>query len=259
MTQEQIQMSRVIDEMSKAKSDVQRRMRLHIPEIIKECRRFAWLGKKFTFNYNEELNKKINAILISLSDDIMEDIEARAKMAIREAEMEEENDTILAFIKRKINEENLTERIDKHCSTLRHFLEGWVAIGFVDSIMDKDLISDVFAFMDNPYASPLWKSAYGQGFASNAVSRQEYHMGKGNQRNPLNALSLVEETAINTAFQYAKVLSYTKKGAIGYRTHRNSAYDCPICDDLTKVIHPLTDIVLPAHPRCVCFSTPVFY
>lgn len=258
MTQEQIQMSRVIDEMSKAKSDVQRRMRLHIPEIIMECRRFAWLGKQFTFNCNEELSKKIDAILISLSDDIMEDIEARAKVAIREAEMEEENDTILAFMKRKINKENLTERIDKHCSTLRHFLEGWIAIGFVNSILDKDLITYIFAYMDNPYANPLWRAAYKQGFTSKAVSWQEYHIGKGNQRNPLHALSLVEETAINTAFQYGKVLSYAKKGAIGYRTHRNSTYDCPICDDLTKVIHPLTDFVLPAHPRCVCFSTPVF-
>lgn len=258
MSQERSQMNRVIDEMSKAKSDVERRMRLRIPEIIEECKRFAWLGKMFSFDYDQELDKKVNAILISLSDDIMEDIEARAKRVIREAEMEDEEDAIFAYMKREINEEDLTERLDKHCSTLRHFLEGWIAIGFAESISKQDLVSDIFAYMDNPYASPLWQSAYGNGYASNAVKSQNYSFGKGNLRNPLKALFLVAETAINTAFQYGKVLFFRMKGAIGYRTHRNSSFDCPYCDELTRRIHPLTDIVLPAHPRCVCFATPVY-
>lgn len=73
----------------------------------------------------------------------------------------------------------------------------------------------------------------------------------------MEAMSLAEETAINRAFQYGRVRRYAKDGAIGYRTHRGSTFDCAYCDELTKSIHLLTDIVLPAHPRCMCYSTPV--
>ena len=46
-------------------------------------------------------------------------------------------------------------------------------------------------------------------------------------------------------------------GIIGYRVHRGSTYDCEECDELCIGIHPLDDQVLPAHPRCMCYTTPV--
>lgn len=251
-------MDRIVEEMSKVRSDVEKRMRRRIAEIIEECGRFSYLGRMFTFDYDDELSRKINGILISLSDDIMEDIESRAKAAISEAGEEEDEDIILAYIKREINGEDLTARLDRHNSALRYFLEGWIAIGFAESISRQSLLSDIFAYMDNPFASPRWQSAFGKGYASSAIRSYGYTFGKGNQRNVLNALSLAGEYAINESFQYGRIMRYGKDGAIGYRTHRGSTFDCPYCDELTKTVHPLTDIVLPAHPRCVCYSTPVY-
>ena len=85
-------MNRVIDEMAKAKGDIERRYREKLPEIIKECMAFAYLGKSFTFDANADLEKRVNQRLISLSDEIMEDIESRAKKCISYAEDKEDEE-----------------------------------------------------------------------------------------------------------------------------------------------------------------------
>lgn len=251
-------MERIIDEMAKAKGDVERRLRICIPEIIRECMAFAYLGRNFTFDISPELADRVNQRLVSLSDEILADIESRAKTAIRYAEAEDDEDIIFAYIRRPINGEDIVQRLDKHCSALRYLLEGWIAIGMVNGIKDTDLASLIMRNMDNPFASPLWREALSEGYLSNAIRTGDYFFGKGNRRNVLDALTEIERYTINEAFQYGRILNYGKRGAIGYRTHRASNYHCDICDELTMVIHPLTEIVLPAHPGCVCYSTPVF-
>lgn len=250
-------MKRVIEEMSKAKSDVERRLRVCIPEIIRECKAFGYLGKNFTFEL-AGLSDRVNERLISLSDEILSDIEERAKMAIKYAEEEDDEDAILGYIKRPIGEEDIVKRLDKHCSTLRYFLEGWMAIGIVNKISDYELTSNIFRYLDNPFASPLWKEAFNAGYLSNAVRTGDYIYGKGNQKNVLKALTEIEQYAINEAFQYGRLLHYGKTGAIGYMIHRGSTYDCPECDSNCGFVIPLNDIRLPQHNRCCCWSEPIY-
>lgn len=250
-------MQRVIEEMSKAKSDVEKRLRERIPEIIRECMAFAYLGKTFTFDV-ADLADKVDARLIALSDDILSDIEERARKAIEYAEEEDDEALILGYIKRDINGSDMTERLDKHCSTLRYFLEGWIAIGMVNSIKEYELTNQILAYIDNPLVAPLWKDAFDAGYLADSIRSKRYIYGRGNQKNVLSALTEIEQYAINEAFQYGRILKYGKLGAIGYRTHRNSSFPCEECDELTRHIWPLDEIVLPAHPRCVCTSTPVF-
>lgn len=250
-------MERVIEEMARAKDDVERRLRQYIPEIIRECMAFAYLGKTFTFDI-QDLSDKVNAELIALSDAILDDIESRAKTAIKYAEEEDDEDAILLYIRRKIGEEDLVQRLDKHCSTLRYFLEGWIAIGMVKNIREYELTNQILSHLDNPFASPLWQEAFDAGYLSTAIQTRGYSYGKGNQRDVLSALTEIERYAINEAYQYGCILHYGKLGAIGYRTNRQSTYPCEYCDELTMHIWPLDEIVLPAHPRCVCGSRPVF-
>lgn len=250
-------MQRVIEEMSKAKSDVERRLRISIPEIIRECMAFAYLGKTFTFDV-ADLADKVDARLIALSDDILSDIEERARKAIEYAEEEDDEALILGYIKRDINGSDMTERLDKHCSTLRYFLEGWIAIGMVKSIKEYELTNQILAYIDNPLASALWKEAFDAGYLADSIRSKRYIYGRGNQKNVLSALTEIEQYAINEAFQYGRLLHYGKTGAIGYIIHRGSDYDCPHCDSNCGFIIPLNDIRLPQHPRCVCWSEPVY-
>lgn len=250
-------MDRVIDEMAKAKDDVERRLRQYIPEIIRECMAFGYLGKNFTFDVSD-LSDRVNARLIALSDAILDDIESRAKWAISYAEEEDDEDAILLYIKRKIGEEDIVQRLDKHCSTLRYFLEGWIAIGMVNKLKEYELTNNILSYIDNPFASPLWQEAFNAGYLSTAIRSRGYSYGKGNQRNVLSALTEIERYAINEAFQYGRLLHYGKTGAIGYIIHRGSSYDCPHCDSNCGFVIPLNDIRLPQHNRCCCWSEPIF-
>ncbi len=250
-------MDRVIEEMAKAKGDVERELRLYIPEIIRECMAFAYLGKTFTFDVSD-LSDRVNSRLIALSDAILDDIESRAKTAIKYAEEEDDEDAILLYIRRQIGEEDLVQRLDKHCSTLRYFLEGWVAIGMVNNIKEHELTNQILSHIDNPFASPLWQEAFNAGYLSTAIRSRGYSYGKGNQRDVLSALTEIERYAINEAFQYGRLLHYGKTGAIGYIIHRGSSYDCPHCDSNCGFVIPLNDIRLPQHNRCCCWSEPIF-
>lgn len=250
-------MQRVIDEMAKAKDDVERRLRQYIPEIIRECMAFGYLGKNFTFDVSD-LSDRVNARLIALSDAILDDIESRAKTAIKYAEEEDDEDAILLYLKRKIGEEDIVQRLDKHCSTLRYFLEGWIAIGMVSKLKEYELTNNILSYIDNPFASPLWQEAFNAGYLSTAIRSRGYSYGKGNQRNVLSALTEIERYAINEAFQYGRLLHYGKTGAIGYIIHRGSSYDCPHCDSNCGFVIPLNDIRLPQHNRCCCWSEPIF-
>lgn len=250
-------MQRVIEEMSKAKSDVERRLRTSIPEIIRECMAFAYLGKSFTFDVLD-LADKVDARLIALSDDILSDIEARARKAIEYAEEEDDEDVILAYIRRDINGSDIVERIDKHCSTLRYFLEGWIAIGMVNGIKEYELTNQILTYIDNPLVAPLWQEAFDAGYLADSIRSRRYIYGKGNQKNVLTALTEIEQYAINEAFQYGRLLHYGKNGAIGYIIHRGSTFDCPYCDSNCGFLIPLDDIRLPQHPRCCCWSEPIY-
>ena len=243
--------------MAKAKGDVERELRLYIPEIIRECMAFAYLGKTFTFDVSD-LSDRVNSRLIALSDAILDDIESRAKTAIKYAEEEDDEDAILLYIRRQIGEEDLVQRLDKHCSTLRYFLEGWVAIGMVNNIKEYELTNQILSHIDNPFASPLWQEAFNAGYLSTAIRSRGYSYGKGNQRDVLSALTEIERYAINEAFQYGRLLHYGKTGAIGYIIHRGSSYDCPHCDSNCGFVIPLNDIRLPQHNRCCCWSEPIF-
>ena len=150
------------------------------------------------------------------------------------------------------------QRLDKHCSTLRYFLEGWIAIGMVNKLKEYELTNNILSYIDNPFASPLWQEAFNAGYLSTAIRSRGYSYGKGNQRNVLSALTEIERYAINEAFQYGRLLHYGKTGAIGYIIHRGSSYDCPHCDSNCGFVIPLNDIRLPQHNRCCCWSEPIF-
>ena len=218
---------------------------------------FGYLGNAFTFDVSD-LSDRVNQRLIALSDDILSDIEERARKAIEYAEEEDDEDIILAYIRRPIGEEDIVQRLDKHCSTLRYFLEGWIAIGIVNNIKEYELTNEILRYIDNPFASSLWQEAFDEGYLSNAIRSRGYSFGKGNQRNVLSALSDIEQYAINEAFQYGRLLHYGKTGAIGYIIHRGSTYDCPHCDSNCGFVIPLNNIRVPQHPRCCCWTEPVF-
>ena len=248
----------VLDEITKAESDVRSRLTDTVAKVLALAEAYRRLGKQFTFDEDEDLDTKVNRLLIELSDAVLEDTESRMLRALKETNAEEdEEDTIVAWV--KTNKDAQTT-LDKYASHLKFILEGWIAIGFAEKISKGSLITGIFTYMANPYVSPMWQKAFkeGQDYASDIIRSGGYHWGKGTPISVLKGMSIVEADLINTAYNRGLIFGFASRGAIGYRVYRGSNYDCPDCDEVCAVVHPIDEIVLPVHPNCVCYAVPIF-
>ena len=60
------------------------------------------------------------------------------------------------------------------------------------------------------------------------------------------------ETGTMRGYSLTALRRMSRNGTRWYRTFRRSSWDCPQCDAVAAVIHPVTEQVLPVHPYCVC-------
>lgn len=245
---------RVIDAMERAEKTVRAYIYDYTQRILALAEVYRILGNQFTFGSDASLDAKVNSLLVELSDAVLEDTYSSARENLDE---EEDKDTILAWARLSTNVQNT---VDKYSSHLKFMLEGWIAIGFANKLSKGRLLTDIMAYMDNPYITPLWREAFADGmqYASKIIREGGWKWGSGTPLSPVKGMSLTESNFINTAYQRGVVNGFVRKGAIGYRVVRGSGFDCSYCDELTVGIHPLTEVVLPAHPRCCCVAIPVF-
>lgn len=236
----------VLREMAAARADVRRRLEAAISAIIQ----LVWAYRSAPFNWEDhpDLDREVNLILQQLSNGILEDTEARAKAALEEIGLAEYEDAALEYAKQEIDGEDTLFRLDMHATHLKDLLAGWLAVAATSKLSSLQTRALIFPYLGNPEGSKLWRDA-GLGHLG---------WGKGYPANVENGLTVIAQDLINRAYQFATLEKYKKTEAIGYRTERRSGYFCPVCDELTKRIWPLDEIVLPAHPRCVCVAIPVY-
>lgn len=252
-------MSSIINEMSKADADVRRALRPKIKEIIRLAEKYRYLGGKFVFDVDLTFDANVNKVLVELSDKIEEIVEERVENAIMYSGSEKDRDAIMAYVNRQSGGLTPIERIDRQTSRLKYTIEGWLAIGFSEKITGSTLLDEIMLYLDAPENSKLWRKAFLSGkFSASILNEGDLNAGKGVQKSIANSVTLIEQTVINEAFQYGRILGIKKSGAIGYGVKRNSTFNCPLCDDVCSVVHPFTEIVVPVHPRCVCTVFPVF-
>lgn len=83
-------------------------------------------------------------------------------------------------------------------------------------------------------------------------------VGTGNSFKVGSSTWMMLNTTSMTAYNDALAMKWTGRGAVGYYVFRGSDYDCPACDEQCGFIHPLTEMVLPVHPRCLCFCVEAY-
>lgn len=242
----------VLNEMARTSESVRRLVSDYSARILLLAESFRILGPKFTFA-TSGLDDRVNSILVKLSDSVLEDMVYAARKGI---EREEDEETVIAWARINTQAQNT---VDKYSSHLKHILEGWIAIGFANAVSKGRLQTMIMSYMDNPYITPLWRKAFKDGgYEADIIREGGWTWGKGTPTSPVKGMSLVSSYFINAVYQKDRIDSFARKSAIGYRVHRGSTFDCPYCDELTIGTHPLTEMVLPAHPRCCCYATPVF-
>ena len=250
-------MKRIIREMEKTLSDVQREVKATIKELVALCENFRGMGKAFTFA-SSGTDAQVNALLLELSNRIQEDFDDRIQFAIEESE-DDDNDGILAYVGREYNGMTSQERIDGHVSRLKYLVEGFIAIGFSSGFSATKIRTQLYILTSNPDAMGYFADARkAGGFKASYITDGDLNSRKGWQRDIIKSISGVGATMIADAFHYGCIDRYKRSGAIGYGVQRNSTYDCPDCDDVCAVIHPFSEIVVPVHPNCCCSTFPVY-
>lgn len=247
---------KAIREMENLRGRVSKEMRSKVSEIIGICERYRFLAERFTFDKDKDLDDEVNRILIALSDAVLGLIMSSSLNTLDE---EDDSTSILAYISRERNGEDLQTRLDKHASNLKTILEAWVAIGFVKGLNANDIARQFFVNINNPSSSSLWREAYRQGnYDATILDTPSPSFGKGVLISSIEGMTITGQTAIAEAYQAGVLSGFTRMGAIGYKVHRGSNYPCDICDEACIGIHPIGEQVLPVHPRCMCYSTPVY-
>lgn len=235
-----------VSEMAKEKQVARKRVQAAILAILALADGYRRRDGTFAFADYPELDDEVNKILIELSDGLLKDAEERARRIL---EMLEEGDYSDELIESAESGENgMVWALDMHSSNLKSLLEAWIAIMFARSLTVNETLSRVLVYMDSPNSSPMWRDAVRQ----KLVDPNEVRFGKGYQRKIIDAYAVLLQTFIYTTFLLGAVRKGREDGAIGYRTFRQSNYDCPLCDSLTERVWPIDTMVLPAHPRCVC-------
>jgi len=243
--------------LEKVKDKVSSRVKAKIMEILDIAYSYNGLGSRFTFDVDKDFDKQVNRILVELSDSIIEDTKKASEKVVDEED--KEMAFFRAFSTKK--DKDFTERIDSHCSHLKFVMEGFLAVCFAKKLTKGEIMGDLTTFLSNPYGFRPMKDAFKkqEDYQSNFIRSNGYRYGKGINTNPMKGLVLTSQEGIMTAYQSGIISEYRRNAdIIGYRVFRGSSYDCDICDELCIGIHPLSEIVLPAHPRCRCYTEPVF-
>ena len=235
-----------IRQMSQVKRDARDRVAEAVSAIIDLCWDYREPG--FSFSGHLALLREVNRLLARMSDGILSDCERRAAIAIAEAELDEYSYDALGFSEDGVDGETVLFRLDRQADHLRDLLALWLAAAAVSGLTKEETVRKFWAHIGNPSASKEWREA--------GLTNPKW--GKGYQINVLDGIVVIGQDMINRAFQYARIQGFRDGGAVGYRTIRQSNYDCPLCDDMCERIWPIDYVALPYHPRCVCKAVPVY-
>ena len=136
----------LVDELSRIPDTVDARIKAAVSEILSLAEKYRRSGYSFTFS-GTDIDADVNRILVQLSDYILEDADSEAYALTSD----EDRDDALAYVNSLYDYQ---ENVDKYSSHLKLILEGWLAIGFANSVSKGNLMSSIFSYMDNPYISP---------------------------------------------------------------------------------------------------------
>lgn len=251
-----------IDEVTYILTGIKGRVTSEVLETIRKilvlCQEYSFLGERFTFNANADLSDEVNRILIELSDAMLEEADTRT---LKTVENDDDNDAVLAWIHREHGGETNEERMDRHASALRFLLEGYLAVSFANKFTNTQILGDALRYLSNPYGWEPMRDAFAhpERWGAEIIQGRGFHVGRGNDTNPINAITNMIQYEVLDGFHKETLLGYGRDpDIIAYRVERGSSYDCEACDEVVAASpYPLDVQVLPVHPRCMCVMRPV--
>ena len=219
----------------------------------------------FEFKKSLILDAEINIIIDALVADIYKLIlrysGMGADLAAEKNETEEPSD-YLPFVFRDIKGKNIEDRMTGYKEDAKYEFEAIIAASMLLKKPIGSIVSEFSQYVTTPYSSPSFKSVISGKekylFSAKMLLRKGVVYGQsGKYNSALNSFKRLSESSVADAFGFADLDYMQRRGAIGYFANRGSSYPCQICDDNVG-FHPIGEMTLPVHSRCMCYSTPVF-
>lgn len=244
----------LVRRMAKCRSTAKAEIRKKIDVILTICEPYRNMGYSFTFDTAGDLGKDVNRILILLSDALLEDFTELAS-----GEDNEDRHGAIAYATGTRNGMTAQQRLDRHCARLRHVIEGWIAIAFVTGLDKQKASAKIWRYMSNPFGMQEWADALKDAkYKASILAEGDLNRKPGLLNALLPAISLVGEGIVNDAHCYETIMEMRESGAERYGVRRGSDFPCRACDEVCLKTYPVTEIVVPVHPRCVCQTFPVY-
>jgi len=194
----------------------------------------------FLFESDPALDAEANALLRDFSDTLASLAKKRAEEIIRASLDYYDFGEDWSHVDEG---DEVVYRFDMAGSHLKELLEIWIALAVLNEISKGELRVLVSRYLNNPYASPLWRG----------IPLDSLRWGRGYSRNILEQITVIGQGAIIGAARHAEWIEERRKGAKYYIRRRGSNYNCDECQDMANVPIPIeTPFEIP-HPRCCCY------
>lgn len=202
-------------------------------------------SEDFLFESDPKIDAEANAILRGLSDSLAAAAKGRAEEIIRDSlgeydEYDMEEDWEHAD---EEGSDGVLWRFDMQGSHLKELLEIWIALAVMYAIGKDELRVLVSRYLNNPYASPLWRG----------VPVKALRWGRGYAKNVLEQIVAIGQNAIFRAARFAEWVLARLRGARYYVRRRGSSYHCDECEEMANVPIPISTPFEVPHPRCCCW------
>lgn len=238
-------------QMSLCRRDAEGEVRRAATEVIDLCEPHRAAGRAFTLA-SCGLDGEAALTLASLSDRLIDAWEARA------GGLDGVDGEAVGWAEGERDGLTTRDRLDRHASRLLYALEGWVAIGFANALTARRTAELAARYAANPFGIPEWAEAVAErgSYSATIIRDGDLNRRSGLAGSITSSLALVGEGLLNAAFRYAEVRGLRLAGATRYGVRRGSAFDCPTCDEVCSRTWPVGEVVLPVHPRCMCYPFP---
>ena len=242
----------VLTEMAKSDNDINNDIRKHLTAIITAC--MAYKGKDFTFSANKTIEKKVDKILDVLSGDIYSSVYNRAKKAANIAFEQEHNkalnEFLIDFMALTIDKKTIADRIDVYINNLKNEFEAYVAVGIANGYNTQKIITMWLANKKKPLDFWLIKNNIGK--LSAKYLQKDRYIGKGYLSSSYVGFTELERNNTFQSYNYTLNRIWQKQGMKYWYTVRGSNYPCEYCDSQVGIMHPITELFLGYHNRCMC-------
>lgn len=224
-------------------------------EIIAVSYKYNVPPNQFSFSYNKELQQEVETIIANLRELIEYYTETLAV-----ATHTDEEEQIIAFIKRESHGKTLVERINVYSIQFKKELEVAIASGILLNVTEDKLLSSIKESRKSPLLNQHIKQATSKGFPVISRLKVPETYGVGRTNSSFTALDNLTNFAIAEGWMNYFAMIAQKNGATGFMSFRGSSYPCQQCDDETTYFHIFSngDPVPPYHAHCCCYIVPIY-